>query len=102
MNNGFEKYVELSPDDLEKVTGGTGGSAGAGSVVTLQYLINVLKVYPGIPTLKSWIKQSKTFAREQCDLLVPPYIQQSHRQFTVEEIRQAAWPYWVKAINSVL
>ena len=102
MNNEFEKSIELAPDDLEKVTGGAGTGANVGSVVTLQYLINVLKVYPGIPTLKGWIKQSKTFAREQCDLLVPPYIQQSHRQFTVEEIRQAAWPYWVKAINSVL
>ena len=102
MNNEVEKDVELSLDDLEKVAGGAGTGTNVGSVVTLQYLIDTLKVYPGVPTLKSWIKPSKTYAREQCDLLVPSYIQQRHRQFTVEEIRQAAWPLWVKAINSVL
>ena len=102
MNNKYKKPVELTQDCLEKAAGGAG--ADVGSVVNLQSLIHTLREYPGETTLKIWsnTNNSKKYAREQCDLLVAPYIQQRHRQFTVEQIRQAAWPLWLQAINSVV
>lgn len=90
--------MELNVEQLVQVSGG----AGAGSVITLQLLIQTVRVYPGTSTINSWIGQTKAYARQQLDLLVPPYLHQRYPQYTEEEIRQTAYPYWMQVINSVL
>ena len=90
---------EISLDEMEKVAGGAGG----GNQITLQVIINTLKVYPGAEFLKATIKnESKRAAKEWVVAHLPTYLASRYPGYTPDEIRNIVSRFAVKVINSVI
>lgn len=95
----MENMRELSLGELDKVAGGAGG----GNQITLQVIINTLKVYPGPEFLKAMINnESKKAAKEWVVANLPVYLAPRYPGYTPGEIRNIVSQFAVKGINSVI
>ena len=90
---------ELDLKEMDKVA----GCAGGGNQITLQVIIDTLKVYPGPEFLKAMINnQSKTAAKEWVVANLPVYLAPRYPGYTPDEIRNIVSQLAVKGINSIL